>query len=113
MLRRDSLINLSSKFNPITNFLSPSVLDPLDGETAVVADFEMPPVLPARYLLDLGLSDGSGKRLDEIFAAGCVDVSENNFLGTSHPYFREMGHVLVRSTWTQQRVREPQPDHVA
>ena len=91
----------------VANFLSPCVLEPLEGETAVTAEFELPPVLPSRYLLDIGLSDGAGKRYDEIFGAAALDVTECNYLGTSHPYFREMGSIMVRSQW--QRAEEIQP----
>jgi lipopolysaccharide transport system ATP-binding protein len=83
----------------IANFLSDSSIPSLEGDVSLTTEFELPPVLPSRYHLDIGLSDGSGRRYDEIFAATSLDVTETNFLGTSHPYFREMGHIMVRSAW--------------
>jgi len=85
----------------VANYLSPCVLDPIEGQTNLVAEFELPPVLPSRYLLDIGLTDGAGKRYDEIYGAAALDVTESNYLGTSHPYFREMGHIMVRSNWSR------------
>lgn len=83
----------------IANFLSDSAIPSLEGELSLTTEFELPPVLPSQYHLDIGLSDGSGRRYDEIYAATSLDVTESNFLGSSHPYFREMGHIMVRSAW--------------
>jgi lipopolysaccharide transport system ATP-binding protein len=83
----------------VANFLSDSNIPGLEGDVSLAAEFEIPPVLPSQYHLDIGLSDGAGRRYDEIFAATSLDVTESNFLGTSHPYFREMGHIMVRSAW--------------
>ncbi|HET6409433.1 MAG TPA: ABC transporter ATP-binding protein [Chthoniobacteraceae bacterium] len=83
----------------VANFLSDSAIPSLHGNASVTTQFELPPVLPSRYHLDIGLSDGANRRHDEIFAASALDVTESNFLGTSHPYFREMGYIMVRSDW--------------
>lgn len=84
----------------IANFLSDSNIPSLEGNLSLTAEFQLPPILPSQYHLDIGLSDGAGRRYDEIFAATSIDITESNFLGTSHPYFREMGHIMVRSAWS-------------
>jgi lipopolysaccharide transport system ATP-binding protein len=87
----------------VANFLSDSSIPSLEGDLSLTTQFELPPVLPSRYHLDVGLSDGAGRRYDEIYAATSLDVTESNYLGTSHPYFREMGHIMVRSAWKEVR----------
>jgi hypothetical protein len=85
----------------IATFLGPKRLSPVFGEARFDVEFEMPPVMPASYELDISLSDGSSRQCDEIYNAATIDVIESNYLDTTHPYFREMGYLMVRSRWTQ------------
>lgn len=92
----------------IANFLSDSSLERMQDEFAVTATFSMPPIFPSRYHVDIGLCDGDGKRIDELYSAATIEVAEVNYLRTTHPYFREMGYVMVPSNWSSKATTNSQ-----
>jgi hypothetical protein len=54
---------------------------------------------PGRYSLDISLSTEEGPFLDEVASAAAFEVLQDGYLGSTQPYFPEMGMVLVPSTW--------------
>jgi lipopolysaccharide transport system ATP-binding protein len=105
--------SMGERIFAVATFLSESNLPQLEGHCIVHANFELPPIAPSSYQVDLGLWDAGGHCLDEIHSAAAIDVRETNYLGSTHPYFREMGHVLVRSTWSTSAVEDPEPATMA
>jgi lipopolysaccharide transport system ATP-binding protein len=83
----------------IATFLGSSFLPPINGKGDITGQFVLPPLVPGRYSLDIGFSDGTSEFLDAIFTATAFDVEENNFLNTSFNHFSEMGQIMVRSEW--------------
>jgi lipopolysaccharide transport system ATP-binding protein len=93
----------------VASFLGPQALDSIEGRTTVATEFVMPAVLPSRYQMDIAFYDAASGILDEIDGAASLEVAETNYLETTHPYFREMGYVMVRSNW--QTAAESGPEH--
>jgi lipopolysaccharide transport system ATP-binding protein len=83
----------------VATFMSPSPVPPLEGECLLTCRLQLPALVPGRYSLDIGLSDGESNFLDAIYAAAAFDVAECNYLDSPHPNFSEMGQVMVRSEW--------------
>lgn len=83
----------------VGSFLRDDGLPPIEGVATVESRFKLPPLLPGRYTMDISISDGPSKFMDAIEGAAAIEVADSNYLGTTHPYFSEMGHVLVRSDW--------------
>ena len=72
----------------------------MTGSCSVVLDFEMPPIPPERYQMDIGLYDVHEGPLQEIYAAGNLDVADTNYLQMSDPVSPHLGNLLVKSTWS-------------
>ena len=83
----------------IATYLSPGDLGRLDLQPTVRATFRMPPLYPGRYLLDISLSAEEGRFMDQVEGATWLEVLQDGYLGSAHPYFAEMGVVLVPSRW--------------
>jgi lipopolysaccharide transport system ATP-binding protein len=83
----------------IATYLSPVGLGRLDTRPRVRALFRMPPLFPGRYLLDISLSAEEGRFMDQVEGATWLEVLQDGYLGSAHPYFAEMGVVLVPSRW--------------
>ena len=83
----------------VGSYFSPTPLGRAENLTTVSATFKMPPLYPGRYEFDIGLMPLSGRYIDHITPAGGIEVLHDNYLGTSYPYFPEMGAILVPSRW--------------
>ena len=83
----------------LATYLSPQPVARLAGDTSIQASFRLPPLYPGRYSLDISLSTEEGPFLDEVASAAAFEVLQDGYLGSTQPYFPEMGMVLVPSTW--------------
>jgi lipopolysaccharide transport system ATP-binding protein len=83
----------------VATYLGNGTYGPIAGKTSATAMLRLPPLLPGQYSIDISLSDGPSQFIDEISSAAAFDVVDENYLGTSHSYFSEMGPIMVRSTW--------------
>jgi lipopolysaccharide transport system ATP-binding protein len=90
----------------LATYLSPQPVDRLAGDASVQATFRLPPLYPGRYSLDISLSTEEGPFIDEVEGAAAFEVLQDGYLGSTHPYFPEMGMVLVPSTWKVCRAAE-------
>jgi lipopolysaccharide transport system ATP-binding protein len=85
----------------VATYLSEAALDRVDRRAVVRATFRMPPLYPGRYTLDISLSAEEGPFMDQVEGATWIEVLQDGYLGSPHPYFPEMGAVLVRSRWSR------------
>jgi lipopolysaccharide transport system ATP-binding protein len=83
----------------VATYLSPQPIARIDEESTIRAAFSMPPLYPGRYSLDASLSTEDGPFIDQVDGAGAFEVLQDGYLGSTHPYFPEMGLVLVPSVW--------------
>ena len=83
----------------LATYLSPQPVARLAGDASIEASFRLPPLYPGRYSLDISLSAEEGPFIDQVEGAAAFEVVQDGYLGSSHPYFPEMGMVLVPSTW--------------
>jgi len=84
----------------LATYLSPQPVARLSGQSSIQASFRLPPLYPGRYSLDISLSTEEGPFIDEVQSAAAFEVLQDGYLGSTHPYFPEMGMVLVPSAWT-------------
>jgi len=84
----------------VANFLSDSELRGLSGSETVQCRFVLPNLSPGTYSFDLSLTDSAYNHLDEVPGAALFEVEDVNLLKTAHPYFSEMGNILVPSQWS-------------
>ena len=84
----------------IATYLSRQPIDRIELQSTVQVEFTLPPLYPGRYSFDLSLAASEGPYIDQVESAGFFDVLEDGYLGSTHPYFNEMGMVLVPSVWT-------------
>ncbi len=87
----------------IGTFLSPRPVRDIAGETAVLGEFILPPLVPGPYTLDIGLAEPGADFSDAIHQAAAIEVVESNYLQTSFSYFHEMGNLMVRSAWSSEK----------
>ena len=83
----------------VATYLSPQPIGRVEGRANVQVTFRMPPLYPGRYLLDVSLAGEQGSFIDQVESAAAFEVLQDGYLGSSHPYFPEMGSVLVPSVW--------------
>ena len=83
----------------VATYLSPMPLERIEASANVRVAFKLPPLYPGRYTLDIGLASDDGHFLDQIESAAGFEVLQDGYLGSTHPYFPEMGMVLVPSEW--------------
>ncbi len=83
----------------VATYLSQTPVDRVVGESKLGVRFQLPPLYPGRYTVDISIAAEEGPFLDEVESAASFEVMQDGYLGSSHPYFPEMGAVLVRSQW--------------
>ena len=83
----------------VATYLSPTSIERVRSIESVSVTFRLPALRPGTYSVDLSAADDDGKFLDQVEAAGTLEIAENGYLGSSYPHFPEMGSVLVRSAW--------------
>jgi lipopolysaccharide transport system ATP-binding protein len=81
----------------VGNWLGPGQMPVLRQNTAVTIRFQMPPIIPGRYTLDIGFCDTEAGVDEEFYSAGAVEVAETNYLKMVEPVIPEIGQILVRS----------------
>ena len=69
-------------------------------DVSVLVTFKLPALYPGQYMFDASLSTEEGPFLDQVDEAATFEVLQDGYLGSSHPYFAEMGVVLVPSDWS-------------
>jgi lipopolysaccharide transport system ATP-binding protein len=81
----------------VGNWLGSSQMPVLRQDTTVTIRFQMPPVIPSRYTLDIGFCDTEAGISEEFYSAGAVEVAETNYLNMLEPVTSEIGQIFVRS----------------
>ncbi len=83
----------------IATYLSPDVLPSMTGEQIIEVQFELPPIVPGQYSLDIGVSEGITDSLDAIYTAAAFEMDETNYLETTTELSRHYGNIMVPSRW--------------
>ena len=78
----------------------PRPLPALKGRVTVGLNFILPAIPPGTYQLDVGFYDQHEGTLQEIYAAGSLEVAEVNYLAMTGDCTPDLGHILVRSGWS-------------
>jgi lipopolysaccharide transport system ATP-binding protein len=84
----------------VATYLSPQPISAVEPNCTVRAFVPMPALYPGRYSLDISLAADDGRFLDRVESAVAFEVLQDGYLGSTHPYFPEMGMVLVPSVWS-------------
>jgi lipopolysaccharide transport system ATP-binding protein len=81
----------------VGSWLGPNQIPVLRQNTSVTISFQMPPVIPGRYTLDIGFGDTEAGVNDEFYSAGAIEVAETNYLNMVEAARPEIGQIFVRS----------------
>jgi lipopolysaccharide transport system ATP-binding protein len=81
----------------VGSWLGSSQMPVLKQDTTVTIRFQMPPIIPSRYTLDIGFCDTEAGVDEKFYSAGAVEVAETNYLNMVEPVIPELGQILVRS----------------
>ena len=81
----------------VGSWLGSSQMPVLRQDTTVTIRFQVPPIIPSRYTLDIGFCDAEAGVDEHFFSAGAVEVAETNYLNMVEPVMPEIGQILVRS----------------
>ena len=81
----------------VGSWLGSSQMPVLKQDTTVTIRFQMPPIIPSRYTLDIGFCDTEAGVDEQFYSAGAVEVAETNYLNMVEPVMPEIGQIFVRS----------------
>jgi lipopolysaccharide transport system ATP-binding protein len=81
----------------VGSWLGSSQMPVLRRDSTVTIRFQMPPIVPGRYTLDIGFYDTEAGVNEEFYSAGAVEVAETNYLNMVEAVVPELGQILVRS----------------
>ena len=81
----------------VGSHLGSSQMPVLRQDATVMIRFQMPPIIPGRYTLDIGFYDTEAGIDEEYYSAGAVEVAETNYLNMIEPVHPQIGQILVRS----------------
>ena len=87
-----------SRIFAVATYLTPDAPSMVDGDSTVVASFELPPLSPGTYTVDLSIAEGDGF-LDEIHSAIAFEVPACSYLRTTTQHSDVFGVIMVRSVW--------------
>ena len=79
------------------SFLGSGQMPELRQGATVKIGFQMPPICPSRYTLDIGFHEAEAGIEEEFYSAGAVEVAETNYLNMVEPVHPQIGQILVRS----------------
>ena len=81
----------------VGSFLGSSQMPVLRQDATVTIRFQMPPIFPSRYTLDIGFHDTEAGVEEEFYSAGAVEVAETNYPNMVEPVHPQIGQILVSS----------------
>jgi homopolymeric O-antigen transport system ATP-binding protein len=84
----------------VGTYLTPDAPSMIEGDLTIVANFELPPLAPGIYSLDLSVCEADGSFVDEIHSAVAFEVPQSNYLNCTCEFSDVLGVIMVRSTWT-------------
>jgi lipopolysaccharide transport system ATP-binding protein len=83
------------------------------GPSTIRARFELPPLVPGEYTLDIGFYDRTGSPLDVIYGGASLEVLKDDYLSMVDEHGPHTGQLMVRSKWTCDEQRHVQPSRFA
>jgi lipopolysaccharide transport system ATP-binding protein len=84
----------------IGTYIGGTEISSIEGPTTVRVRFQIPPLVPGQYGLDIGFYDRNGIPLDEVYGAANLDVLKDNYISMIDSHSRYLGNIMVRSEWT-------------
>lgn len=82
----------------VASWLGPAKLPAFQGDRTIRIVFEMPPLIPGSYSVDVGFYDSDALVAEEYYYAGAIEISETNYLQMLEPHAAGIGQIHVRST---------------
>ena len=95
----------------VATYLSRSPVEYVEGECLVVGRFELPYLVPGKYMLDIAFNESHDRFIDRIPNVAALSITPTEYLGVTHPFSADMGSVMVRSEWeafNQRRLLSPE-----
>ncbi len=69
------------------------------GPAVIRIRFQVPPLVPGEYSMDIGVYDRTGVPLDEIYAGAVIEAIKDDYLHMVDSHGQYTGHIMVRSQW--------------
>ena len=83
----------------VATYLSRAPVEYLEGECLLVGRFEIPNLVPGKYMLEISFTDSFDRFIDRITNVAALTIAPSDYLGVTHPFSPDMGSVMVRSEW--------------
>jgi len=84
----------------IGTYIGGTEISSIEGPTTIRVRFQIPPLVPGQYSLDMGFYDRNGIPLDEVYGAANLDVLKDNYISMIESHSHYLGNIMVRSEWT-------------
>jgi lipopolysaccharide transport system ATP-binding protein len=92
--------SLGQRLFSVMTSLSENVLAPLDKPTTIACELKHLPLVPGRYTLSLSAGSYENSLMDAIPNAVTIRVIPTNYFGNGHLPPPNLGHFLVKSSWS-------------
>jgi len=77
-----------------------TIIPSIEGASAVLVRFRVPPLVPGQYTLDIGVYDRTGTPLDEIYGAAVLEMLKDDYISMVDQHGPHTGNLMVRSEWS-------------
>ena len=83
----------------MATYLSRSPVEYVEGECLVICRFELPNLVPGKYIFDIAFNESADRFTDRITNVAALTIAPSDYLGVTHPISPDFGSVMVRSEW--------------
>ena len=94
----------------VATYMSRSPVEYVEGECLLICRFELPNLVPGKYIFDIAFNESADRFTDRITNVAALTIAPSDYLGVTHPISPDLGSVMVRSEWEafnqQPRVEE-------
>jgi len=83
----------------VATYISPSSVHQIEGECMVICRFDLPNLVPGKYVFDIAFYESPERFTDRITNVAALKIAPSDYLGVTQPFCPEFGSVMVRSEW--------------
>jgi lipopolysaccharide transport system ATP-binding protein len=83
----------------VATYMSPFPVEQIEGQCLIICRFELPNLVPGKYVFDIALNESPDRYTDHISDVAAFTIAPSDYLGATHPLSSNFGSVMVRSEW--------------
>src|SRR5208337_1362008 len=83
----------------VATYMSRSPVEYVEGECLLICRFELPNLVPGKYIFDIAFNESADRFTDRITNVAALTIAPSDYLGVTHPISPDFGSVMVRSEW--------------